>query len=216
MNIPAEFRDKRKRKVKRLDLEESNEESCTFSDKYVFNLEIKEVIDVMVSQLKWKSEKLNEVSLDFQFLTGEKVMSMDTEDLKKAASDLALKYSIDMNAVEFSSEICSFKNHAITIIPDIKDATSLDLLQTIHEYDLVQSYPNLEVALRIFLTIPVTVAFGERSFSKLKLIKTYLRSSLGQEKLSNMAILEQEIISQVDFETIINDFASLKAKKIKL
>lgn len=69
---------------------------------------------------------------------------MDTEDLKKAASDLALKYSIDMNAAKFSWEICSFRNHAITIIPDTKEATSLDLLQIIHKYNLVQSYPNLE------------------------------------------------------------------------
>ena len=33
-------------------------------------------------------------------------------------------------------------------------------------------FPNFYIALRTLLTIPVTVASGERSFSKLKLIKT--------------------------------------------
>ncbi|KAJ3661542.1 hypothetical protein Zmor_005933 [Zophobas morio] len=69
-----------------------------------------------------------------------------------------------------SSELFSFKNQATAIIPDIRAATPLDLLKIIHDYGLVQSYPNLEVALRIFLTLPVTVASGEKSFSKLKIM----------------------------------------------
>lgn len=48
------------------------------------------------------------------------------------------------------------------------------------------------IALRILLTIPVTVASGERSFSKLKLIKTYVRSNMGDERLSSLAILSIE------------------------
>ncbi len=44
----------------------------------------------------------------------------------------------------------------------------------------------------IFLTIPVTVASAERSFSKLKLIKNYFRSTMSQEKLSTLSILSIE------------------------
>lgn len=43
------------------------------------------------------------------------------------------------------------------------------------------AFPNLAIALRIMLTIPFTSAGAERSFSKLKLIKTYLRSTMSQE-----------------------------------
>lgn len=35
----------------------------------------------------------------------------------------------------------------------------------------------------IFLTISVTVAFAERTFSKLKLIKNYLKNTISQERL---------------------------------
>ena len=51
------------------------------------------------------------------------------------------------------------------------------------------AFPIVFIALRIYLTMPVTVASGERSFSKLKLIKTYLRSTISQEKLNNLAML---------------------------
>ncbi len=67
-----------------------------------------------------------------------------------------------------------------------------------------------------FLTIPVTVASCERSFSKLKMIKNYLRSTMGQERLSSLAILsiENEVANSVNFESIINKFASAKARKV--
>ena len=40
----------------------------------------------------------------------------------------------------------------------------------------------------LFVIIPETTASSERSFSKLKLIKTYLRNYMRQETLRNLAI----------------------------
>nr|CAI5858452.1 unnamed protein product [Callosobruchus analis] len=65
----------------------------------------------------------------------------------------------------------------------------MGLLKAIVELDLKEMFPNVVVAIKIFLTMPVSVASCERSFSKLKLIKTYLRSTMGQERLSGLAIL---------------------------
>jgi len=41
----------------------------------------------------------------------------------------------------------------------------------------------------LLLTLPVTVATCERSFSKLKLIKNFLRSTMSRECLSDLAVL---------------------------
>jgi hypothetical protein len=51
---------------------------------------------------------------------------------------------------------------------------------------LYEVFPAVSVALRVMLTIPVTFASGERSFSKMKLIKTYLPAGMKQEQLLNL------------------------------
>ena len=67
----------------------------------------------------------------------------------------------------------------------------------------------------LFITIPVTVASAERSFSKLKIIKSYLRSSISQERLDGLALLsiESEEARKMDKEGIINDFANKNARR---
>ncbi len=42
-------------------------------------------------------------------------------------------------------------------------------------------YPNVSVAYRILLTLPVMVASAEISLSKLKLLKNYLRSTVARK-----------------------------------
>ena len=54
----------------------------------------------------------------------------------------------------------------------------VDILRHIVTFIGSAEFPNFYIALRTLLTIPITVASGERSFSKLNLIKTYLRSSM--------------------------------------
>ena len=80
----------------------------------------------------------------------------------------------------------------------------------------LESFPNACIAFRILLIIPVTIASAERSFSKLRLIKSYLRSTMSQEKSSGLAILsiENEILAELECKNLISNFASQKAKKI--
>lgn len=55
-----------------------------------------------------------------------------------------------------------------------------------------QGFYNTVIALRITLTIAITVASAERSFSILKRIKTNLRSTMTQERLSDLALISIE------------------------
>jgi hypothetical protein len=50
------------------------------------------------------------------------------------------------------------------------------------------------------LTIPVISACAKRSFLKLKLIETYLRNKLNQDKISALALIsiEQEISNNIE------------------
>jgi len=59
------------------------------------------------------------------------------------------------------------------------------------------------------------VATAERSFSKLKLIKTYLRNIMQDDRLSGLAVLsiENAEAQKLDVSKIIDDFASRKARR---
>jgi len=71
------------------------------------------------------------------------------------------------------------------------------------------------ISLRIFLTIPATVASAERFFSKLKLVKNYLRSATSPTRLIDLARLniESGIARQVDFDSDIRNFANKNTRK---
>ena len=55
----------------------------------------------------------------------------------------------------------------------------------------------------------------ERSFSKLKLILSYFRSLMSQERLCDMTLLsiEENKTKKTNFDKIIDEFASRKARK---
>lgn len=91
--------------------------------------------------------------------------------------------------------------------------TTFDLLTYLSQNKICELYPNLWVALRIACTLPVTVASAEQSFSKLKLIKNYVRSSIAHERLSGLALISinNKIARQTSYGDIINNFASRKA-----
>jgi len=186
------------------------------TSKQEFERECNMVFDSIISQIQWCFEKLNNVVSDFSFLIGKNLQSWSTEYLKKCSVDLALKYSKDLDAAELCSEIECFKFQAASLISDLCEQSPLELLNLIHTYTLNGAYPNIEIALRIFLTLPVTVASCERSFSKLKIIKNYLRSSIGQDRLSNMAIIsiESETANHLNYDDIIEEFASIKSRKV--
>ena len=54
-------------------------------------------------------------------------------------------------------------------------------LKYFYANDLNEIYTNLSIALKILLTLPITVASAVRSFLKLKIIRNYFRSTMGQE-----------------------------------
>ena len=90
--------------------------------------------------------------------------------------------------------------------------SALEILEFVIAADC---YPNVSVAYRILLTVPVTVASAERSFSKLKLLKNYLRSTMSQERLNGLAMctIERDILDTIDLNTVLDDFASRNARR---
>ncbi|KAL4113901.1 hypothetical protein QTP88_017455 [Uroleucon formosanum] len=65
--------------------------------------------------------------------------------------------------------------------------------------------------LKMFTIIPVTSCTCERVFSKLTIVKNKLRSTMSQERLESLLLLftEQEIVSKVDLNAVIDEFNSM-------
>ena len=93
-----------------------------------------------------------------------------------------------------------------------------ELLEFIVQYGDESVFANLRIAIQIILTIAISIASCEKSFSKLKLILSYLRASMGQGRLCDLALLsvEREETEKTDFDRIIDQFASVKARKVHL
>lgn len=138
------------------------------------------------------------------------------EELIKSAYDFINKYLDDINS-DFTRQILSLKNFLISNfkLEDLKKMTIQRLAEYIISNDLSIIFPDIFTSCCIFMTIPVTSASAERSFSKLKLIKNYLRNTTSQDRLTNIALLNVERLhtSRIDVDSIINNFANLKARK---
>ncbi|XP_022245646.1 uncharacterized protein LOC111086578 [Limulus polyphemus] len=104
--------------------------------------------------------------------------SMTEEELKLARARLVDKYPDNLSE-SMHEEMENLK--AIHASNFGEDMGPYQLLKTIKMYKLDGIFPNVCISLRIFCTFSATVASAERSFSKLKLIKSFLRNTMIQE-----------------------------------
>ena len=75
---------------------------------------------------------------------------------------------------------------------------------------------NIRVLLIILCTLPVTSCSSERSFSGLKRIKTALRSTMTNERLSSLALLHLHRDIEINIPDIIEEFTRRYPRRMKL
>ncbi len=94
----------------------------------------------------------------------------------------------------------------------IKQITKISTIcQFLNTYQIGKSmFHEYNQLLLLYLTIPVTTATAERSFSALNRIKTYLRCTMTQHRLNHVIIphIHKEKLDQLDLNNICSDFIS--------
>ncbi|PRQ25889.1 putative HAT dimerization domain, ribonuclease H-like domain-containing protein [Rosa chinensis] len=172
------------------------------------------IVDQAISSFKTRFEQFKTFEENFGLLFDlDKLRSADRDSLKSFCANLTnlLKHGeiSDLNEDDLYHDLRMLSE-------DLPNETkrAIDVLNYIKEVD--GCYPNAWIAYRILLTIPVTVASAERSFSKLKLIKSYLRSTMSQERLSGLAMIsiEKDIVGKLDYVNLISTFASKNARRV--
>ena len=67
-------------------------------------------------------------------------------------------------------------------------------------------FPSISKLLRILATLPVTSCTCERTFSALRQLKTYLRATMADDRLTFLALIHIYYDFKVDFEKLLDDF----------
>ncbi|KAL5851421.1 hypothetical protein ACOSQ3_006539 [Xanthoceras sorbifolium] len=82
-------------------------------------------------------------------------------------------------------------------------------IQILEFVKLMDMFPNAIIAYRIFFNYPWYCGIVERNFLKLKLLKSYMRTTLTQDRLNGLALIciEKEMLENIQYDDIIDEFA---------
>ena len=195
---------------KRFDESSTSEVSFTGEENFRVNYFIY-IVDKATSSLETRFQQFKEYDTLFGFLFPHNLRGIEDKNLKSSCHRLekALRFEIrsDIDAEELYMELKLFETLETSELSNL-----IDVLKFMKELDY---FPSACIAYRILLTIPVTVASAERSFSKLKFLKSYLRSTMTQERLSGLAMIsiENEMLESINYEELINQFAIKNARR---
>lgn len=122
--------------------------------------------------------------------------------IAESAEKLQKMYPNDLDNT-FSSEFLHLQTYLLNsnINIDIDSLTPITLCQYLREKCLhIEIFPNVDTALRIFVSVPESNCTTERSFSCLKRVKHYLRSTQTDEKLNSLALfsIENEMLNELN------------------
>lgn len=208
--------ERRPRQKKRMAGETSRDAGLT--DKQEIERVMKGTIDRLYMEMDERFTRLHDTDEKFGFLLDVEGLcySVDSDILKTKCQNFSNFYNCDVDGQQLYEEILDFRM-LLASRTNSKISRPEEILQFIVQYEDESIFPNLRIAIQIMLTIAVSIASCERSFSKLKLILNYLRASMGQDRLCDLALLsvEREETENTNFELLIDEFASMKTRKVQ-
>jgi hypothetical protein len=165
------------------------------------------MLDMASSSLKNRFEDLQVFNGIFgPLLNSASLKSVNHIKLKDYCTMLAKTFSVD-DSFDFEENNLTSELRILQMTLPDRSMSAMEIFEFVRRMDC---YPKIFVAYRVLFTVPINVASAERSFSKLKLLKNYLRSTMPQERLNGLATLciEMKLLDDVNIEAIIDDFAS--------
>lgn len=143
------------------------------------------MIDCVISGLWDRFNNARKLSKIFQCLW--QYLDKDEAKIGDSCQLLLSTYPEDLSEILVDELIHMKSIHKVSFGPS--SLPPFDLLNQIKAMRLELLFPNVCIALRLFCTLPVSVADVERSFISLKRIKSYWQSMMGQERLCGLQLL---------------------------
>ena len=137
-----------------------------------------------------------------------KLESLKEKEIRRHSLNLVGAYADDLED-SIAEELIQFRSLLISSVElfdnDQACSNELNMYKAIINKRLKSTFPNVEIMLRIYLSLMISNATGERSFSKLKRIK--IKHGSEPTCIIVLMSIECDIMLSIDFSDIINEFA---------
>ena len=174
-----------------------------------------EIVNIFIDNIqnKFSDSEIKPITTIFAMLKDEVLPEVDWRKELAIYSELVNFSLLEKELKTFYAfkKRVDFKPKASSLISELKTLFVANNFQ--------QLYSQIFILLKIYLTLPVTSAGAERSFSVLKRLKNYLRSTMGQDRLSSLAILDIEYeqtryLIENGLDVLVDEFATLKERRV--
>ncbi|CAI6354501.1 unnamed protein product [Macrosiphum euphorbiae] len=123
-------------------------------------------------------EKSNSVAFSLQHLHPALFIKMKKQEYTDSITNIYNLYKIENLLAESESWYSLWQK---------KVSQSMDIIDLLEHSKIF--FPGIKIALEIFLSLPATSCAAERSFSTLRRVKTWLRSTTGEDRLNGLCML---------------------------
>lgn len=181
-----------------------NDDAMTYWKRTVFI----PTLDHVTSDMRERFAEENMYHLKFNILLPSQLLKHDDHD------DLAHKLDECLTELPFfedespfvikkrlMGEVLQYKQTSINALDDHDSV--MQALSVCPRYD----YPTLHTLYKIFACLPVSIATVERSFSTLRRSKTWLRSTIKEDRLNGLALLNTHPDIDCPVDDVINQFS---------
>lgn len=157
-------------------------------------------LDLFITHLQDRFLKHRDILSNFTCLFPDKTEDFDIESCCKLFKTYESILHDSLPAI-WTSEAQLWSKR----IAGMKIKNSLEALDICN----IDAFPNVYQILRILAVLPVTTAGNERTFSTLRRLKTYLRSTMSEDRLNGLAALNIHRNLEVDVELVLKEFFSI-------
>jgi hypothetical protein len=91
-------------------------------------------------------------------------------------------------------------------------------VENFYKNNLIKAFPLIGKIIKLYLTKPIGSVHAERSFSCMKLLKTWTRTTITNDRLSDLGVIKMSYkeIDKLEYDDIINEFAVLTKRRMSL
>lgn len=213
--------DKNKRQRQNEEEEEINETELANQKEFLFYFHLyKSLVQKFIDEIEIRFDKksIEPILTIYEMLIASEVMNINEDEGNNNYDDKVNTLTSKLEIYKKFVNLEELKNE-LPLFYSLKSSKKLNsfsrVIDWFTEQDLRSSnLIQIRTLIEIYLSIPISSATSERSFSALRRIETWLRTTTGQQRLSEMAIIhiEKKAVHNIDIDTVIDRFNSIRKR----